>query len=66
MYWEGGALPLTLSGQPCSSTMRSHITFGVSRRRPAIHPVRNAARTRPVAPVSEDGGASRRRQQCHA
>lgn len=39
MYWEGGALPLTLSGQPRSITMRTHITFGVSGRRPAIHPI---------------------------
>ena len=39
MYWEGGALLLTLSGQPCSRTTRSHITFAVSGRRPAVHPI---------------------------
>lgn len=39
MYWEGGALLLTLSGQPCSRMVRSSITFAVSECRPAVHPV---------------------------
>lgn len=39
MYWEGGALLLTLSGQSCARTIRSHITFAASGCRPALHPI---------------------------
>lgn len=38
MYWEGGALLLTLSEQPCSRATTSPSTFAVSGHRPAVHP----------------------------